>query len=521
MSVYVTTPIFYPNAVPHLGTTYPAIAADIFARWSRSFGEETRFLTGTDEHGRKIEKAAQAEGLAPKPFVDLVSAKFHHLFSLVDIEPSRFIRTTDTDHLEMVAEALRAMRAKGDIYEGTYAGLYCVECETYYKEEELSSGRCPVHQIKAEFLEEACYYFTLSAYRDWLLDLYHQNPEFVRPRARMNEVVEFVKSGLEDLCISRSSVSWGIPLPFARSHVTYVWFDALLNYLTGIGYLGSSDMFARFWPNVVHIIGKDILKFHAVIWPAMLKSLGVAPPKSILAHGFWTADGRKFSKHSGGLLDVAALIDAYGQDPLRYFLFRETPFGLDGNFDEGRLVERNNVELAQGLGNLFQRTVSMLVRYRNGCIPVLPVEREEREALVAQAANRTVESANAHMQEFRFREALESIWEFIAVVNRYTNLLSPWSLADRGADSQLDFCLGTLSEALRYLAALVTPFMPRSGAKIAQRLGLPDAPKLGTIRWGRSPTGRVAELSDHLFPLLEERRPTVDPNLGSSVERDL
>src|ERR1051326_4059057 len=367
--VFITTPIFYPNDLPHVGTIYPVLAADILARWHRACECKVLFLTGTDEHGKKIESAAQSKGMAPRQLVDQLSAKFKLAFNELGITYDRFIRTTDSDHLKVVREMLWRIHANGDIYPGVYEGPYCQDCEAYYTADELVDGKCPIHGKPGITLKEDCYFFKLSKYRDWLLQTYSENPEFVQPVARMKEVVSFVTRELVDLCISRSTFTWGIPLPFDERQVAYVWFDALINYITGCGYLLKPRRFDAFWPGTMHIIGKDILRFHAVLWPAMLKSAGLPPPRIIFAHGFWTVNGQKFSKSLGNAVHPSHLVAKYGLDPFRYYLFRAFPFGADGDLSEIDLVQRNNSELAEGLGNLVQRTVSMIVSYCDGWVP--------------------------------------------------------------------------------------------------------------------------------------------------------
>ena len=502
VTTYVTTPIYYPNDVPHIGTAYPTIAADICARWSRLCGKETFFLTGTDEHGKKIENAAHKRGVAPQLLVDELSEEFKATFRELNVSNDRFVRTTDEDHVRVVRHILGRVYTRGDIYQGTYEGLYCVECEAYYTPDDLRDGRCPLHLKPVEVLKEDCYYFRLSQYRDWLLRHYEAHPDFIMPESRRREVVSFVEGGLEDLCISRSTFKWGIPVPFDEEHITYVWFDALINYVTGAGLLDAPERFEQFWPAATHIIGKDILRFHAVIWPAMLESAGLKPPRRIFAHGFWMVNGRKFSKSLGNAILPGYLIERYGLDPLRYYMFRETPFGADGDFSEANLVGRNNSELAQGLGNLVQRTVSMIIKYRDGVIPA-PAYAGETEYDLARAADATVGRVAAAVEGFAFKDALEAIWEFISRLNVYVNASEPWALMKRGEVAALDTVLAHLGEGLRFLSVLVTPFMPGSGRAIAERVGLDRVPTADALKWGQSLAGRHVKHGPPLFSMLE------------------
>jgi methionyl-tRNA synthetase len=498
----VTTPIYYPNDIPHIGTAYPTVAADIYARWSRLCGRETFFLTGTDEHGKKIENVARKRGVTPQEMVDELSEEFKATFGKLEISNDRFIRTTDEDHVRVVRHILARVHERGDIYKGTYEGLYCVECEAYYTPNDLKDGRCPLHLKPAEVLKEDCYYFRLSQYRDWLLRYYEANPDFIMPETRRREVVSFVEGGLEDLCISRSTFRWGIPVPFDEGHITYVWFDALINYVTGVGLLDEPERFGRFWPAATHIIGKDILRFHAVIWPAMLESAGLPPPRRIFAHGFWMVNGRKFSKSLGNAILPGYLVERYGLDPLRYYMFRETPFGADGDFSEANLVGRNNSELAQGLGNLVQRTAAMIVKYRDGVIPAAP-NAGELEHDLARAAGATLGKVAEAVEGLSFKDALEAIWEYISHMNVYVNARAPWALAKRGEEAELDTVLAHLAEGLRFLSVLVSPFMPDSGRSIAERIGLGDVPSAAALTWGASLAGKRAAQGPTLFKMLE------------------
>lgn len=501
--VYFTTPIYYPNDIPHIGTAYTTVAADILTRWMRLMERETFFLTGVDEHGKKIETAADKRELSPQQLVDSQAEIFKKTFQSLDIDYDRFIRTTDADHAKVVREILRRAYSNGDIYKGIYEGLYCVDCETYYTAKELVDGNCPMHNRPIELISEDCYYFRLSNYRNWLLRHYAEHPEFIQPQSRRNEVISFVSEGIEDLNISRSNFRWGIPLPFDETHITYVWFDALLNYITGIDYLDRPEKFARFWKNSNHLIGKDILRFHAVIFPAMLKSVGIEPPKRVFAHGFWTVNGKKFSKSLGNAISPLHLIEAYGLDPLRYYMFRAFPFGSDGDFSETELVRRNNGELAQGLGNLVQRTTAMIEKYHQGTIPS-EAQPDEPEQKIIREAEAVVEEVSRAMEDFALHKSLDLIWHFIAQMNSYTNMQEPWNQALRGEIENLSTTLATLAEGIRFLATLVSPFMPESGQIIARRIGLTEPSPVSELIWGNSLAGKFVVHAAPIFPQIEQ-----------------
>ena len=499
---YITTPIYYPNDLPHLGTAYPTIAGDIMARWYRLCGRETFFLTGTDEHGRKIQDAALKRGRSPKQLVDELSQAFKTTFEHLNISYNRFIRTTDEDHARVVSELLAHVYARGDIYKGVYEGLYCVECEAYYNAGDLVDECCPLHLKPPEVLKEECYYFRLSKYQTWLLDYYRQHPDFILPGSRYNEVVSFVEGGLEDLCVSRSTFSWGIPLPFDDRHIAYVWFDALINYVTGVSFLDEPTKFSKFWPTATHIVGKDILRFHAVIWPAMLKSVGLPAPRRVFAHGFWTVNGKKFSKSLGDVINPDHLIEKYGLDPLRYYMFRAFPFGADGDFSEINLVQRNNSDLANGLGNLLQRTISMLTKYCHGEVPS-PGSPGETENELTNAAASIVTEVTLAFENLAFSKALDAIWEFIRKLNVYVNTHKPWLLARDNEQASLERTLAHAAEGLRFLSTLITPFMPDAGNTMAQRLGLSEVPEVASLVWSNTLAHAHVREGPPLFKMLE------------------
>jgi len=440
---YITTPIYYPNDIPHIGHAYTTVAADVLARWHKLLGEQVRFLTGTDEHGKKIQVAAEKQGKTPKEFVDELIPKFKDAWKKLDIKYDRFIRTTDKDHEKKVQEILQKVFDKGDIYLGKYEGYYCTGCEAYYTEKDLEDGCCPIHKTKIEKLKEPSYFFKLSKYQKKLLEFYKKNPEFISPSFRKKEIVNRVEEGLQDLSISRTSFDWGIKLPFDKKHVCYVWFDALLNYYSGAD---------GFWPADVHLIGKDILWFHSVIWPAMLLSAGIELPKKVFAHGWWTFGKEKISKSRGKVINVDELISIAGVDAVRYFFFRETPFGEDGDFSESALIERYNNELADKLGNLVSRVAALDEKYG--------IEKTENK-LLKKLKLKEIEN---HFEKIEIDKALNEIFAFIDSCNEYIQGKKPWETHDKKV-------LYELSDSIKAIAILISPFIPESSEKIAKQFG--------------------------------------------------
>jgi len=438
---YVTTPIYYPTDVPHIGHAYTTIVADALARWHKLKGDKVRFLTGTDEHGKKIENAAKQKGKKPKEFVDKLIPEFKTAWKKLNIEYSRFIRTTDKDHEKKVKEILQKVYGNGDIYLGEYEGYYCTECEAYYTEKDAPNLICPIHKKKLEKLKEPSYFFKLSKYKDKLLKLYEKNSELILPEFRKNEVISRIKEGLQDLSISRTSFSWGIPLPFDKKHITYCWFDALLNYVSGAN---------GFWSADVHLIGKDILWFHTVIWHSILLSAGLKLPKTVFAHGWWTFDREKISKSCGKVINIDELISIAGVDSARYFLFRETPFGEDGDFSEKALIARHNNELANKLGNLVSRVAGLIEK--NG------IEKCENK-LIKKLKIKEIEKS---IKDFKFDKALNEIFAFIDVCNEYVQSKKIWE-----TKSKKD--LFELKESILKIAELLSPFIPESAEKIKKQ----------------------------------------------------
>jgi len=470
---YVTTPIYYVNDVPHIGHAYTTIACDAMARFAKLDGKAVHFLTGTDEHGQKVEKAAKDRGIEPQAFTDELSQRFRDLVAHMGISNDDFIRTTEERHKLAVQDLWRKLVAAGDIYLGGYAGWYAVRDEAFYTESELVDGKAPTG-APVEWVEEPSYFFKLSAWQDKLLDFYEKNPDFIAPNSRRNEVISFVKGGLQDLSISRASFSWGIPVPDDPAHVMYVWLDALTNYMTALGYPDedASD-YKAFWPEAIHVIGKDILRFHAVFWPAFLLAAGLQPPKRVFAHGWWTIEGEKMSKSLGNALDPYELIETYGLDQLRYFVLREVPFGNDGDFSRTAMINRINSDLANDYGNLCQRVLSMIAKNCGGTVPQprLGTETDDDQALNV-AAEALLGQVREHMEKQALHKALEAIFNVVGQANRYVDAQAPWALRKTDPD-RMGAVLYHLAETIRRLALLTQAFMPAASGKILDQLAIP------------------------------------------------
>lgn len=474
-SFYITTPIYYVNDVPHIGHAYTTIIADAISRFKKLTGYDVFFLTGTDEHGQKVEKSAAEKGMTPIQLADKVVVRFKNLWEALDIAFDSFIRTTQPSHEQGVQKIFQKLKDKGDIYKGIYEGWYCVSDETFLSEDvSLEDGGhkiCPDCRQKANVVSEECYFFKLSAYEEPLIDFYQKNPTFVRPQSRMNEVVSFVRQGLKDLSITRTTVKWGISLPDDSSHTIYVWFDALHSYLTGIGYDWDSQRLDRYWPATVHLIGKDILRHHAVFWPAFLIAAGFPLPKTIYAHGWWLKDETKMSKSRGNVLDPWTILNAFGSDPLRYFLLREIPIGLDGNFSHEGFIHRVNSDLANDLGNLVQRLLTMIHNYFGGQINTLG-EETDTDINLRLEFDAIKEKVSHHFEDYAINKALEEIWVFINSVNKYLADNAPWKLAkDDSQRARLGRILYQATCALRGISYFVYPVLPESSQKMWQLLG--------------------------------------------------
>lgn len=501
---YVTTPIYYVNDVPHIGHGYSTIIADTMARYKRLSGYDVLFLTGTDEHGQKVEKAAEARGLSPQEHCDLMVEPWQELWRRLNISYDDFIRTTQERHVKVVQHFFQTMHEQGDIYKSYYEGWYCVHEETFYPESQLVEGCCPQCGRAVEWLKEESYYFRASKYQDQLLEHIRKHPEFVRPEFRRNEVVSFVEGGVQDISVSRTTLKWGIPVPFDPGHVVYVWFDALINYVTGAGYLQDEAKFKKYWPADIHVIGKDIIRFHCVIWPMMLLAMGLPLPKTVLATGFWMIGGTKMSKSLGNVVDPNRLIEEYGEDTVRYFLLREIAMGLDGEFTEEAVVRRINGDLANDLGNLVHRTVAMMMKYFNGSIPAAGELGGLESNLKAEALGLPdlVDEAFARVD---IREALVQIWRVIGRANKYIDEAAPWGLAKSGETERLQTVMRTLLEAIRVVTILVSPVMPRTAAKIWDQLGQGDfsAVTLADARRWDGLAETAVKKAEPLFPRIE------------------
>ena len=506
--IYFTTPIYYVNAEPHIGHAYTTIVADVLTRFYRLAGYQTFFLTGTDEHGDKVAQAARAAGETPQAYADRISGLFRALWPKLNITHNRFIRTTEETHRRVVQLILQKVYDAGDIYFGDYGGHYCRGCERFLTEKELVDGKCPDHGTEPQFIKEKNYFFRMSKYQDWLIDHIQTHPDFIRPERYRNEVLAFLRDPLEDLCISRpkSRLGWGIPVPFDGDYVTYVWFDALINYLTGIDY-PDGERFIRLWPVCQHLIAKDILKPHGIYWPTMLKSAGIPPYQHLNVHGYWIVSESKMSKSRGNIIKPLDLMSKYGLDAFRYFLLREMVFGLDSNFSETALVGRINADLANDLGNLVSRTLAMAERFLKGEIPRAGALEEKDRELQITALN-LAQEAERLFGELSFHKFLISTWGLINLANKYIDGTAPWALAkDSGKAERLNTVLYQLLEVLRFVAVLISPFMPQTSGKIQAQLGISDlgSQTLASLKeWGGlAPGGRVRK-GEALFPRVED-----------------
>lgn len=503
---YITTPIYYVNATPHLGHAYTTILADAIARFKRFLGYEVYFLTGTDEHGNKIVQAAEAAGESPQAYADRISAVFQETWRKLGVQNDQFIRTTSRPHKDVVRLVLQRLYERGEIYFGEYGGQYCFGCERFYTDKELVEGKCPDHQKEPTYILEKNYFFKMSRYQDWLIDYIENHPDFIRPERYRNEVLAFLKEPLEDLCISRpkARLSWGIPLPFDEEYVTYVWFDALINYISALGY-PDGVLFQKFWPKAHHLIGKDILKPHAIFWPTMCQAAGIEPYQTLWVHGFWKIEEAKMSKSVGRVVAPLELCDKYGLDVFRYFLLREMVFGQDANFSEEALVGRLNADLANDLGNLFHRTLTMIERYFGG---IVPIPKGGDNGLKAKALE-AVDLAASAIEEFGFSRGLAAIWDLIGTLNRYLDEKGPWFLAkDPTKRDELATILYNAAESLRIIATFLGPILPDAALKMGEQLGIHGELQQASIQdakaWGKLRPGTAIRKGEPIFPRVKE-----------------
>jgi len=516
MTTYVTTPIYYVNAQPHLGHAYTTIVADCYGRFRRLMGEDVRFQTGTDEHGDKIAEAAKNNAVAPREYVDNISAMFRDTWPLLNIQYDHFIRTTDSEHIETVSRILQEVYDRGDIYFDEYTGLYCKGCERFLTEKELDDGNCPDHQKPPEEISETNYFFRMSKYQQQLIDHIRNNPDFITPERYRNEVLSFLSEPLEDLCISRptSRLTWGIPLPFDKNYVTYVWFDALINYVTGIGY-PSSRSFDRYWSVAEHVIGKDILKPHAIYWPTMLMAMELPLYKKLHVHGHWIVNEAKMSKSIGNVKRPEELIANFGVDGFRYFTLREMSFGLDASYSTEGIIDRINSDLANDLGNLFSRSLAMLKKYTGNVVPE-PAEKDETDQLLIETTEKMVDGYISCMADFQFHKGLEAVWKLIRHANKYIVVNEPWSLAKEEQNrSRLDSVLYNLAECLRILSLVLEPAIPQTAGTMQSVFGaLPDIENRIDLRagsaWGLLEPGTRLGESPPLFPRIDKKQLQAD-----------
>jgi len=505
---YITTPIYYPSANLHIGHALTTVMADTMSRYKRIKGYDVWFLTGSDEHGQKIERTAKSQGVEPKAYVDNIVDGFKRLWSRLDISYNDFIRTTDARHKRVVQDIFKKIYEKGDIYKSEYEGWYCTPCETFFTERQLKEGNCPDCGRPVELIKEESYFFKMSKYQDQLLEYIEKNPDFIQPVSRRNEMINFIKQGLEDLCVSRTTFDWGIPVPINERHVIYVWFDALTNYISALGYGTENDeLYQKFWPADIHLVGKDIVRFHTVIWPTILMAAGLPLPKKVYGHGWLLLESGKMSKSKGNVVDPNVLIDKYGVDAIRYFLLREIPAGSDGYYSEEALIQRCNTDLANDFGNLVSRTVAMVDKYFAGIIPEGGVSGDFDEELKALAA-KTPAEAEGYIDNMDFANALATVWKLISRANKYIDETMPWALAkDEAQKGRLGTVLYNLLEAIRISTTLLIPFMPQTPAKVGEQIGFDfTLSKWDDAKtWGLIKAGTKVNKKEAIFPRIDPK----------------